>query len=65
MGMHVKYIRGLLWITLAMGAVALAGCEHNHDPWVKPAGTMQAQRNVGVHQQQQLATRQWIGQSDR
>lgn len=56
---------GLTWIALAIGALALSGCQQIHDPWVQPAGSMRAERNVGVPQQQRLATRQWIGQSDR
>lgn len=55
---------GLPWIALVLCGFVVAGCEHIHDPWVKP-GTMQAERNVGVQQQAQLQTRQLSGQSDR
>jgi hypothetical protein len=54
----------LLWIALVLCGFVVAGCEHIHDPWVKP-GTMQAERNVGLQQQAQLQTRQLSGQSDR
>ena len=55
---------GLMWIALALCGFVVAGCQHIHDPWVKP-GTMQAERDVGLHQQAQLQTRQLSGQSDR
>ncbi len=62
--MRKDFRNGLMCIALALCAFVVAGCQHNHDPWVKP-GTMQAERNVGLHQQAQLQTRQLIGQSDR
>lgn len=55
---------GLMWIALAWCGFAVTGCQHIQDPWVKP-GTMQAERDVGIHQQAQLQTRQLSGQSDR
>lgn len=62
--MRENFRNGLMWIALALCAFAVTGCQHNHDPWVKP-GTMQAERNVGIDQQAELRTRQLIGQSDR
>ncbi|MEO5813212.1 MAG: hypothetical protein ABIU96_14845 [Rhodanobacter sp.] len=53
-----------MWIALTLCAFVIGGCQHIHDPWVKP-GAMQAERNVGVQQQVQLHTRQLRGQSDR
>ena len=65
--MHKNGRNGLMWTTLALCAFAVAGCQHNRDPWnggVKPA-RLQTELNLGLHQHAQLHTRQLIGQSDR
>lgn len=62
--MPKNFRNGLMWIALTLCAFVIGGCQHIHDPWVKP-GAMQAERNVGVQQQVQLHTRQLRGQSDR
>lgn len=65
--MHKKLRSGLVGIALALCVLAVAGCQHIHDPWnggVKPA-RLQAELNLGLHQHAQLHTRQLIGQSDR
>lgn len=59
-----RFPRSLVVAAVVFAAVLTAGCQHIHDPWVKP-GTMQTQRDVGLHQQAQLEKRQLYGQSDR